>query len=151
VDILIEAGANVNYARSKGGCTALIVASENGHHDVVRTLVRAGADVNLASTDEYAESPLFRAAQEGHVQCVDILIEAGAHINYARGVDGRTALLMASKEGHIDVVRSLLAAGADPRLALHNGFPALDAAENFKHTLIVALLKAKIAELDRSA
>ena len=58
---------------------------------------------------------------------------------------------MASQQGHIDVVRSLLAAGADPRLALHNGFTALGVAKLSKHPQIVALLEAKIAELNRSA
>ena len=58
---------------------------------------------------------------------------------------------MASQKGHIDVVRSLLAAGADPRRADHHGFTALDVAKEKKHTQIVALLEAKIAELDRSA
>ena len=57
---------------------------------------------------------------------------------------------MASHQGHIDVVRSVLAAGADPRLARHNGTNALDAAKHFKHSQVVALLEAKIAELDRS-
>jgi ankyrin repeat protein len=151
VDILIEAGADVNYARGKDGSTALIMASQKGHHEVVRSLVRAGADVNLAKTDEYADSPLIMAAHQGHVQCVDILIKAGAHVNYARGKDGCTALIMASHQGHIDVVRSLLAAGADPRLAIHNGFTALDIAKDSKHPQIVALLEAKIAELDCSA
>jgi ankyrin repeat protein len=84
------------------------------------------------------------------VQCVDILIEAGAHVNYANGKYGSTALFIASVEGHIDVVRSLLAAGADPRLATHDGFTALDAAKHFKHPQIVVLLKAKIAELSGS-
>ena len=31
--------------------TPLYVASENGHHDVVQTLVGAGADVNIARSD----------------------------------------------------------------------------------------------------
>jgi len=58
---------------------------------------------------------------------------------------------MASQNGHIDVVRSLLAAGADPPHADHNGFTALDIAKHYKHPQIVALLEAKIAELNRSA
>ena len=85
------------------------------------------------------------------MQCVDILIEAGAHVNYARGKDGGTALFIASQLGHIDVVRSLLAAGADPRLTTHDGVTALVAANHGKHTQIVVLLEAKIAELNRSA
>ena len=31
--------------------TPLYVASWNGHHDVVQTLLGAGADVNIASSD----------------------------------------------------------------------------------------------------
>ena len=31
--------------------TPLYVASQNGHHDVVQTLVGAGADVNIARSD----------------------------------------------------------------------------------------------------
>jgi hypothetical protein len=45
------------------------------------------------------------------------------------------------------VVRSLLAAGADPRIAMHNGGTALDAAKQCKHPSVAALLKAKLAEL----
>ena len=78
----------MNWARKEDGCTALHMASQDGHPEVVRSLVRAGADVNLAKTDEYASSPLIIAAQNGHVQCVDILIEAGAHVNYATDKDG---------------------------------------------------------------
>jgi ankyrin repeat protein len=60
-------------------------------------------------------------------------------------------LIIASQHGHLQCVDTLLAAGADPRYANHYGKTALDAAKHFKHTQIVALLKAKIAELDRSA
>ena len=31
--------------------TPLYVASQNGHHDVVQTLVRAGADITMAESD----------------------------------------------------------------------------------------------------
>ena len=35
----------------QGNATPLYVASLNGHHDVVQTLVGAGADVNIATSD----------------------------------------------------------------------------------------------------
>ena len=117
VDVLVAAGALVNWARKEDGGTALIIASNNGHHGVIRRLIRAGADVNQCETDEYAYSPLIKASGIGYLQCVD----------------------------------ALLAAGADPRYANPTGQTALDVAKHFKHTQIVVLLKAKIAELDRSA
>ena len=46
VDVLVGAGALVNWARKENGGTALLIASQNGHLEVVRSLVRAGADVN---------------------------------------------------------------------------------------------------------
>jgi ankyrin repeat protein len=158
VDELISAGANVNYARPTGniekrfipGCTAILAACQNGHVDVVRILLRAGADPNQAYTDEYAESPLIKASLKGFVQIVDELISAGANVNYARPNDGCTSLMYATQTGFVDVVRSLLAAGADPRTARHNGLTALDAALHCNHPAIAALLKTKIAELSGS-
>ena len=60
-------------------------------------------------------------------------------------------LIIASQNGHLQCVYALLAAGADPHYTNHYGQTALYAAEHNKHLQIVALLKAKIAELDRSA
>ena len=80
---LIESGTTMDWF-FEGVCTALHMASQQGHHDVVAILIHAGADVNLATTDEYADSPLILAAQNGHVECVDYLIKAGANVNYAR-------------------------------------------------------------------
>jgi ankyrin repeat protein len=158
VDELISAGANVNYATPTGniekrfipGSTALLAACQHGHVDVVRILLRAGADPNQAFTNESADSPLIQASVRGFVQIVDELISAGANVNYARPNDGFTSLMFAAQYGFVDVVRSLLAAGADPRTANHDGHTALDAALHFNHPAIAALLKAKIAELSGS-
>jgi ankyrin repeat protein len=48
---------------SPDGSTALYVAAQQGHVDVVRALIKAGADVNR--TKEGAVAPLHIAAQEG--------------------------------------------------------------------------------------
>ena len=45
VNILIEAGADVNMC-DKVGITALMIAASHGDEDCVRTLIAAGADVN---------------------------------------------------------------------------------------------------------
>ena len=48
---------------------------------------------------------------------------------------------------HIDVVRALLAGNADPRIVALDSTTALDDAKRNKHTAIVALLEARLAEL----
>lgn len=57
-----------------------MVASPNGHLEVVRQLIEAGADKNLATTG--TESPLY-IATEGHVEVVRFLLEAGSDKNQA--------------------------------------------------------------------
>ena len=46
VDLLLQAGADVNAAPECGGGTALIYASINGYEEIVKLLLKAGADIN---------------------------------------------------------------------------------------------------------
>jgi ankyrin repeat protein len=55
--------------------------------------------------------------------------------------------MLAAQEVHIEIVRALLAANADPRIAAHDGFTALDDAKRSNHTAIIALLEARLAEV----
>ena len=40
-----------SFAPYQDNTTSLCVANQNGHHDVVQTLLGAGADVNIARSD----------------------------------------------------------------------------------------------------
>lgn len=62
VNILLEAGADVNMANAHGN-TPLFVAAQNGHDVVVITLLQAGADANKAN--KTGKTPLFFAAIRG--------------------------------------------------------------------------------------
>ncbi|MEM4367103.1 MAG: ankyrin repeat domain-containing protein [Candidatus Anstonellales archaeon] len=44
VEVLIKAGADVDFQNKKYELTALIVAAENGHEKIVEMLIKAGAD-----------------------------------------------------------------------------------------------------------
>ena len=48
-DALILTGAEVSFARKKDGMTAIMLACQKGHIDVVRSLLTAGADPRAAS------------------------------------------------------------------------------------------------------
>jgi len=51
---LIEAGADVNQARTNDGTTALMMASQNGHEAIAARLIKAGALVSQPGKDDYA-------------------------------------------------------------------------------------------------
>ena len=75
VRLLLEGGASVGAADS-GGATALLLASEEGHVDVVHLLLtEGGASVDQA--DENGETPLYAASWQGHLEVVRFLLTEG--------------------------------------------------------------------------
>ena len=93
VKLLIEEGADVNATtismvwggktifgyidgETLGGCTALMAASEEGHTDIVKLLIDAGAGVNYQ--DEEGYTALMYASKYGHKEISKLLREAGA-------------------------------------------------------------------------
>ena len=59
------------------GWTPLQSASQNGHLEVVRALLAAGADVNRS--DNRGNTPLSGALLYNRTQVADLLRDAGAH------------------------------------------------------------------------
>ncbi|KAK5046294.1 hypothetical protein LTR84_008437 [Exophiala bonariae] len=92
------------------GCTALFWASQQGHENIVRTLLEHGAAIDSCS--DSSGTALQIACQEGHTKIVQILIENGADVNASRDVYGN-ALQAASGFGHEEVVQILLHHGAE--------------------------------------
>lgn len=84
VELLLEAGADVN-ATYRAGVTALHTAAGFERcADMVKVLIKAGADVNFGN--RHKETPLHQACShvgEGHPSAcvVETLLEAGAEVN----------------------------------------------------------------------
>jgi len=101
--------------------SALLLASEEGHKEVIKILLAAGADVNTIQNNELGATALIMASNRGHAEIVKILLDGGADVNAqseSEGVYG-PALIEASGNGHIDVAKILVDAGADVN-AIHN-------------------------------
>jgi len=76
VDLLIDAGANVNLRSDDRGNTALMDAVAGGYSQIVEDLIEAGTDVNIQSKD--GQTALIIAVGKGDVELCKKLLDAGA-------------------------------------------------------------------------
>ncbi|VEN40650.1 unnamed protein product, partial [Callosobruchus maculatus] len=95
------------------GHTALQAASQNGHLEVIATLLRHHADVEIEDKD--GDRAVHHAAFGDEPAVVRLLAHAGADLN-ARNKRRQTALHIGVNKGHVGVVRMLLDLGCHPSL-----------------------------------
>jgi len=88
----------MNFPR--GGFTPLLFAARQGSLPVVKTLLEAGADINLADPD--GTTATMMAIINLHYDVAGYLIDRGADVNYADS-RGRTALYAAIDMKNMDV------------------------------------------------
>ena len=100
-------GPSEPFKAADNGCTPLLVASDQGHVDVARLLIEAGADIDEAKYD--GATPLFIASQRGHVEVVKALLDGGADATQATNF-GMTPLMIAKLMNHAEIVALLEAA-----------------------------------------
>ena len=149
---LLKYGANVN-SRIQGRSpitpaesdfakrfTALYMAALKGHAAAVVVLLRAGAKVNKAGTDD-GETALMVAALVGEEIVVAMLLRAGAALNKTCNA-GHTALSRAAREGHMAVLKLLIEAGAKVDKADEHCITPLMSAAEMGHDAAVSVLLA---------
>ena len=101
--------------QDKEGGTPLHVAAFQGHADVARALLEAGASMD--AVDKQGRTPLHWAAVRGHAVVARALLEAGASVD-AVDKEGDTPLHLAADLGHAEVSTALLNAARLRRVAL---------------------------------
>eukprot|EP00930_Biecheleria_cincta_P027768 TRINITY_DN19436_c0_g1_i1.p1 TRINITY_DN19436_c0_g1~~TRINITY_DN19436_c0_g1_i1.p1 ORF type:complete len:1092 (+),score=274.98 TRINITY_DN19436_c0_g1_i1:91-3366(+) len=130
--------------------SALMGASENGHHEVVQKLVDWGADVH-AKHHETEGTALTAAAAKGRLEVANILFECDAE-EETRDATGRTPLSWAAGNGHLSVVQALLEREINIDLADRKGLTPLMHAAGAGQVAIVKLLieyNANIRAVDK--
>ena len=129
VNLMLRAGADPNHASGQRigkraglntGFTPLIEATRGGHRQSVEALLRAGAQVNWASS--HGLSPLMLAAGYGDLDVVQQLLAARAAVD-AVDDDGSTPMVRCVLGGHEHVVRALRAVGASAWDLMRDGIP----------------------------
>ncbi len=126
IQILIEAGADVNLTGYADCVTPLFACSNVNHLEGVKLLVGAGADVNLGNSD--GRTPLMCSMhwQYPNYEMTRLLLSAGANVN-SKNVNGKTALMCVVRENHQirDIVKILIEKGADVNARDSDGHTAL--------------------------
>lgn len=100
VDLLIENGSVVD-AKVQGFMTALMRAAESNHPNSARSLIKAGADLDIQEHIDGLSALMF-AALSGHLEMVVLLVNAGANTQL-KGKYGDDALSIAIGNGHQEV------------------------------------------------
>ena len=95
---------------------ALFLSCETNHMELVKVLLKHGADVNeWRNGSEGYETCLHIASRLGHMPLVKLLIEHGALINTVHSGND-SPIIDAAAFGKIEAVRLMLDHGADPNL-----------------------------------
>ena len=133
--------------RNEEGSTALMLASKDGHEQVVQTLLLAGANVNIQDNEGW--TALMRASERNHLAIVNTLIQEGADPNLQKS-NGSNALMIASFGGHYDIVQVLLQQQqkTDVNYQRKDGCTALMLASQNGHTQVIELLLKENAEVN---
>jgi len=132
-------GGGTPSITAKGGLSALLHASRQGHLESARVLLDGGADPNLVSPAD-GTSPLLMAVLNGQFDMAILLVDKGADPNIVSSLNGVSPLWAAvnaewqprtrypqpqrrelQESSYLDVMRKLLEAGANPnsRVDLH--------------------------------
>ena len=128
VALLFDYGATIDSLNGIGQ-TPLHWAAWDSRLNVMRSLIRRGADLNAPTFDVH-NTPLHLAAEKGQPAAAQILLEAGAEVDAPNSADV-TPLYVAAKLNTPEMVEVLLVAGADPTIQTVTGwFPAETAMRN---------------------
>ena len=143
VELLLDAGADVNIDIPLGEsedifdpwsneyCSVLSLASYRGYNDIVKLLLKKGANVNEIKKKR---NGLFEASERGHYDTMELLIQAGADVNAECCInqENETALLVAIRTGFYEGVDLLIRSGTDVNKVPQYGVsPLMEASRHY--------------------
>jgi ankyrin repeat protein len=158
VERILVRGVDVN-ARDTYGLTALHWASHRGRSNVVRLLLRKGADLNVHAVPRNSMglligcTPLHCAILARDAETVRLLVAGGADVNVKRSWDGSSPLLLACGIGSRVPIGASIGSICDGSNAKEAGTDSpfgnqVSSTESFPVTEVVELLLSKGADAD---
>lgn len=121
VQLLLEFGSDATSYLT--GVSPMVLAAENGHHEVIFKLAAFNASVEDSGGAK--TPPIVAAARKCHIRAVEALVSLGANVD-SSDIDGNTALHAAAQhQSPIAVIRCLLLNGADCKITNGKGLAPL--------------------------
>ena len=133
-------------ARVMAQAPSVLEAARQGDVETVRTLLKQGADVNIAEGD--GMTPLHWAARRGDAELVQMLVYAGANVRATTRLGAYTPLMMAAQAGYAPVVAALIAGGSDVNATSTTGTTPLMFAAQSGDTRTVTMLIESGSKVD---
>jgi ankyrin repeat protein len=156
----LKTGGLILTRGDEKGRTPLIIAAENGHVEIVKLLLKAGADVNIR--DNEGRSAIIIAFNRDYTGIVQLLKKAGASKKIEGGGEwlssareGMVAwedlppLAKAAAEGDVEKMRELIANGADVDENIRYGITALMLSAELHNVDAVKVLLDAGADVNR--
>lgn len=150
VKLLVSRGANLEVTCVFPGLydsefTPLLAAAREGHYDIVRTLLEAGANIKARGPND--ETPLYLAVTVSSEPTVKVLLEYDIDLD-ARAKDGRTAIFAAlDSTDALSLTKLLVKRGASLQIQ-SEGYMPLDYSIWVGDTPLVEYLISAGAELN---
>ncbi|MDD9901434.1 MAG: ankyrin repeat domain-containing protein [Alphaproteobacteria bacterium] len=139
----IKNGANIELTSL--GRTTLLLATEKEDKDVVKELLKLGA--NIEAQDRKGKTALALACKTGNIDLVNILLAANANIN-TQDERGNTPLIQSMCNTAWRVASHLIQNGADINVKNNEGVTALMAAALHGKKDVIKDLISKGANID---
>ena len=92
---------------NKPGQSVLYLACLNGHLAVAELLLDRGADMDMADTTEWGDTPHTISSRQSHKDMVQLLLDRGVSVNQVNK-QGESCLYKACYFGHLEVAELLL-------------------------------------------
>jgi ankyrin repeat protein len=136
---LIQEGADVN-GLDVNGDAPLVIAAYEGHTEIVKMLLEAGADVRAVDPGMKATA-LHAAAYAGRTEAARLLIEYHIDIDKQGPYNGYTALHDAIWQNNIGVAKLIVEAGTNLEINSNDGQTPLEMAKARGRREIAAIIE----------
>jgi len=109
---MLSSGINANESEEENGFSPLFFCTTSGHEDIVKLLIKNGAQVNRTNKD--GDTALLHLLKEINTPTTILkgLIETTEDLDF-RDKENGTALMYASGFGNLELVKMLVSKGAD--------------------------------------
>lgn len=135
LEMLLNAGAKVNFQFPPHRLTALMKVVEDDNVAGIEILISHGADLNLASN---FSTPLMKAVSARRKNALQFLLDQGADVHTLHEASGGwSALMLAARSGNWNMMDMLGAAGAQMDATNRAGISARSMAANAVRTKVL--------------